>query len=1149
MLTVLIASLGPLVRKVPPQIIGPMMEKLSTLKLKNSVDNAVPALAIRTVIEALPRPTASVIPGRDVQEAYANVSRVLIPRLLGRSVSNNVVSKGSVRLPAPSEGLLENDQDLNADAIDVLIEVVRCYGPMLQPVEVEALQDAVVTLLEKDRGTSVVKKRAVVALSLLANYISDNLLAVFIARASATLQGQNTTPVTRRLYISILGSMARSIPQRFGQHMPSVAPLILAALSEEELAQQMDEIGDGSDATELNEVREAALVALEAFFASCPTQMRPYTEDALAACLRYLKYDPNYAVDEDEDMEEEAEEDDDFGDDDDEFEADAGFDDDDDTSWKVRRTAAKAIYTLIATRSSGDLLEKGVLYEQAAPALVKRFDEREENVRLEVISALSLLVRKTGEGIIPEFSLDAAGQSDSVTKPPGSRKRRRQSSGAGAAAFALSTTQSDLSGSGLVSPILERIPSHGPRADLAQLTPSIIKGTTKLLKGKSVPTKQAALNLIGDIVTVQGGGLSEYFDQVVGLIIDAIVQSSAASTSTSLAGAGGNASATPTTVRIAALRLMSDIAKTHSSSVLAPHLTKIVAGVLSVVHDRFYKISSEAVQTLEELINAITPPRSQSTAEKYKKELEKIDDTLSERARATDADAEVRQKAIQALGALLARTSSEAGFKLITAERRQAGLNLLYNSLMNETTRLAAVRAIDNVALRATKGTFSDKALTGSIITELVQHLRKANRGLRGSSIQALKHMTLSPATRGILSPASIRTVVDHLVPVINNNDAHTLGPALTILANLVQDAPKEVTKEPVITAICETLRTNVAGNVLDSMLLLVTNIGQAGGGKVLMGALLQNVGVNGDPAVVGKVIGTLLVASGSSSGVTVESFVDELKTNSSDPTRVSLALAVLGEAALRLGPKSPLKPDIFLQQFSSEYDKVSLSAAVALGRAGAGNVQEYLPVILSGLKQAGNTQYLLLQSVKEILQQVVASSTDISDYSTNIWDQVLEAASVEDNKAVCAECIGRLTLIKPKTYLPKLDLLLRNNSPALRAVAVQALRYTLPESDDAFDAVLRNYLVEMLKTMLEDPEMDIRRHAMSTLNAAAHNKPDLIMAHLSQLVPYVMRESVIRKELVREVMMGPFKHTVDDGLEVRKASQPFSLPLCVSSD
>jgi cullin-associated NEDD8-dissociated protein 1 len=82
---------------------------------------------------------------------------------------------------------------------------------------------------------------------------------------------------------------------------------------------------------------------------------------------------------------------------------------------------------------------------------------------------------------------------------------------------------------------------------------------------------------------------------------------------------------------------------------------------------------------------------------------------------------------------------------------------------------------------------------------------------------------------------------------------------------------------------------------------------------------------------------------------------------------------------------------------------------------------------------------------------------------------------------------------------------------------------------------ILKTYLVDMLRTMLNDQDMEIRRHAMSTLNSAAHNKPELIHGQLGQLIPFVMQESVIKPELIREVQMGPFKHLVDDGLEVRK--------------
>jgi cullin-associated NEDD8-dissociated protein 1 len=108
--------------------------------------------------------------------------------------------------------------------------------------------------------------------------------------------------------------------------------------------------------------------------------------------------------------------------------------------------------------------------------------------------------------------------------------------------------------------------------------------------------------------------------------------------------------------------------------------------------------------------------------------------------------------------------------------------------------------------------------------------------------------------------------------------------------------------------------------------------------------------------------------------------------------------------------------------------------------------------------------------------------------------------------------------------------------------MVIQAIRYTLPDVDEAFDAVLKTLLIDMLITMMDDPELENRRLALTTLNSAAHNKPNLILPHLNQLLPLVMRESVIKPDLVREVMMGPFKHKVDDGLEVRKVRYIFHI-------
>lgn len=101
--------------------------------------------------------------------------------------------------------------------------------------------------------------------------------------------------------------------------------------------------------------------------------------------------------------------------------------------------------------------------------------------------------------------------------------------------------------------------------------------------------------------------------------------------------------------------------------------------------------------------------------------------------------------------------------------------------------------------------------------------------------------------------------------------------------------------------------------------------------------------------------------------------------------------------------------------------------------------------------------------------------------------------------------------------------------------MAIQAIRYTLAENDETFDSVLNLELIDMLAVMLRDTELENRRLALTTLNSAAHNKPDLIIPALGILMPLVIHESNINTALIREVNMGPFKHKIDDGLEVRK--------------
>ncbi|USP82059.1 hypothetical protein yc1106_09333 [Curvularia clavata] len=1113
-----VKCLGPFVNKISEKTLPVMIDKLSTLPTGNTVDQSIPALALREVVVSLPRPIHGAARSKAVVNAYSAISRVLIPRLIGY----NVIPPAQQGLTQPPKGMLQEDLDKGTDsnAIDVLIEVARCFGSMLQDAEIQALQQITFLVLESDRASSMMKKKSVTAISTLAGYFSDALLSGFLSKMIELLRDAHLTRSKRKLYITILGSMARSIPRKFGPYLKTLAPFVLSALSSEEQAEEMDVSDDeGERDPEIDEVLEAALIALDGFLASCSNDMRPYTDETIEAATRYLKYDPNLAQDDDEDDDDMPSDEEDALEGED-FEEETGYDDDDDASWKVRRCAAKVLYTLISTRSNGDLLEDGTLYSRVAPALISRFKEREDNVRLEVIATLSNLVKKSGDGPSPVKFADETTHGGMM--PPPSKKRRR--GGSDASMFDLQASSS-LS-MGYASPAPAGTPPVGPRASLAKLSPEIVKGVSQLLKQTSCPptTKQASISLIKDIVITQRGGLDGFLSQLIDPVVEA---------AKTTGGSTSSASATANSLRTQALQLIGAISDTHPSKSIQPYLAPIVDALLRGVKEKYSKLSIEALAATEQVIKALTPPRSAASGTENQQYLEQLYDSLVSRISANDADVEVRRSAIHVLGLLLGRSSGAQG--LLSSQKRTAGLELLAERLKNELTRLASVRAIDSIAAHTkAQDELSDKWVQ-SVALELGAQLRKASRALRGASLSALRTLALNPQSRSLLDNQTRVQVVDVLLPLLNANDLHLLGPALVILAAFVKDDAQAIMTPSLTTALCQVAQGSISGMPLDALLKLVRTIGEQRVGKELMQALLQQVGVSGHAEVVGKAIGNLLVYGGDSVGVKLEQFVTELETAPDDKRRC-LALVVLGESALRLGSQSSIDPKLFIKYFSAKSENVPLAAAVALGRAGAGSVGKYLPVILSNMGQPSAPQYLFLHAIKEILQHDDTES-EIIPYASTLWQNLVVASQLEDNKAIGAECIGRLTIIDPKTYLPQLQAFLDDRKAGVRAMVISALRYTFTDTDEAYDEYLKPIVVPMLVQMLNEPDLENRRLALMTFNSAMHNKPDIILPALDQLLPLAMKETVVKPELIREVQMGPFKHKVDDGLEIRKSA------------
>ncbi|KAL5364903.1 armadillo-type protein [Aspergillus floccosus] len=885
-----------------------------------------------------------------------------------------------------------------------------------------------------------------------------------------------------------------------------------------------------------DELRETALVTLETLISACGPQMQPYLPNTIRSALRYLKYDPNVAdMEEDEEMggtqeagsdDDETEEPDLDDDEFEDFEEEGGYSDIDDMSWKVRRCAAKLLYTVISSYGRGRALDDASLYQQISPALISRFNkEREESVKLEVVSTMTALVRKTGDGTM---IMTSNGFLESVGGSKNSRKRRRQDSDASMIDFEPSVGTSSAVSTPVIAP---SSPKSGAQADLARSVPIIIQNLVKMWKSASVPLKQAIIILLKSLALVRYGGLADHLQQIEDPIADVLKSSLSGGSS-----AVGGASASAGTLQTETLSLIAAIAETHTSDALLPFLIALIPGVIGAVNDRNYKVSSEALGAVEQIVKALTPPRVSSTSQDLASQLEKLYEVVLSRITDTSADLEVRQRAIHVFGVLLARTSGEKGAAFLSSDRRSKGLLILVDRLKNETTRLAAVRAVDDVAVLCERDADVTSAWVSEVTTELGAQLRKSDRVLKGASLEALRSLAMNPSTRVHYDNKTMSELEDSILPLISAEDFHFLAPALIILAKLIPGNSQLLVNENMVSTICSIVLSPLVGTVLKALLLLVKVIGEEGAGASLMKKLLRDVGINGDTSVVGRAIGTLLVHGGPKLGVKMEDFLTELET-AQDTQRKCLALAILGEIGLRMGSACSLTPDLFISHFNSKSDKVRLSAAVALGNAAAGNVKSYLPTILGGLEKSNPQSYLLLHSVKELLQHPEIVRPDVAPSALKLWQALLVVSEEEDNRAVGAECVGRLALIDPVSYIPHFQECLSSPDPSIRGVVISAFRYTLSDSRDTYNDVLRPMIVPLLVNMLSDRDLGNHRLALTTLNSAIHNKMDIILPHLSELLPAVFGDTKIKPELIREVQMGPFKHRVDDGLELRKSA------------
>ncbi|XP_053576746.1 cullin-associated NEDD8-dissociated protein 1 [Bombina bombina] len=1014
-----VKCLGPLVGKVKEYQVETIVDTLCSNMLSDKEQlRDICSIGLKTVISELPPSSAGSV-------LAANVCRKITGQLteaIGR----------------------REDAAVQLEALDILCDMLGRLGGSLFTFH-PSIQSCLLPQLTSPR--LAVRKRAVLALGYLVHTSSATLFTELIEHLVSEMKKNKSTSTTRT-YIQCVATISWQAGHRIGPHLERIVPLVVGFCKVED-----------------DELQEQCFQALESFIRRCPKEISSYVPTVIELCLKYIAYDPNYNYDseeEDETMETESEE---------EQESDNEYSDDDDMSWKVRRSAAKCLESLVSSRM--DLLPE--FYRTVAPAIVLRFKEREENVKVDIFSAYIALLRQT---------------------------RSAQS--------------------------WKQIPEDSCKGDatlsaLQNQVPTVMKCLHKLLRDKSIKSRQGCFAVLTELTSALPGCLSQHIPTLIPGLVFSLTDKTSSSN-----------------MRLDTLSFLHVLLCSHPLGCFQSHLPSILPPVVTCISDPFYKITSEALLVAQQLVIVMRPlDQAKSTPPSpYLKEL--FSATLK-RLQATDIDQEVKERALSCMGQLICHLGDQLGGDL------QPTLQLILERLRNEITRLTAVKALTLIAGSPLKVDL--RPLLKDALPILASFLRKNQRALRLGTLSALGVLVKNYSD--CLKPPMVDPLLGELPTLLAESDMHVAQVTVDFLIILVTAHPASLPKLApcVLPQLFQLVHSPLLqGGALTSILSFLRALVQSHTPHLGYAEILKQLTApvySSGPTLhkqsfhsVAKCVAALAGVCPKESASSINQFIQDAKNPRVGDSVKVLAFLTLAEIGHErsLGAHQKELKSVILEAFASSSEEVKSAASYALGNASVGGPADFLPFLLHEIGGQPRRQYLLLHSLKEALTSL--PSEELRPYQEDVWGLLLQhcEAPEEGTRNVVAECLGKLTLVNPAQLLPRLCKQLASGSPYTRSTVVTSIKFTISDQPAPIDTLLQGCIGDFLKT-LQDSDANVRRVALVMFNSAAHNKPSLVRGLLKKVLPPLYNETRVRRELIREVEMGPFKHTVDDGLDVRKAA------------
>ena len=723
----------------------------------------------------------------ELRDVYAIGLRTLvktIPSSMGDKTSSRLVGRllDGIRT--------SQNEEIALACLDILTDLLGRFGATAVSVTRQHENILQMCLQQLGSASPVVRKRSGNTIGCLSVVLSDQLLVSMVERLLSQIDDEKSggdTPALIRTMCTVSGAVGHRLQQ---PQIDRILPIFLKFTKPEDATTgddddddaQLDENGtsgpsDDSDADMedeaavalANELRESCFMGFESFVLRCPTQVEPHLPQIIQAALAYMSYDPNYSYgdddeangggdDADEELEDEYEDDED-----DEYEEEDSEedDDDDDESWKVRRSAIRALLAVVEAKKHDPsplwkdefTIRKNKPSSCVALALVGRFKEREENCRVGVLDCftrlLAVTVKAADAGVVKfsSSSSDAVGGSD-----------------AGDAM--------DISSMPAVTVI-----------DLRTVyAPALVKACEKLLSVKKggERSKSNALALLSTLCLAPGGcgGQAEI------LSVFKHIQAFLAGGSNDYAL---HREASSKTLRLDALGLVHSmlVCGNHNPVHIRKGLREALLPQLCLaVQEQWYKVIAQALRALAAVPRFFVigfDDKETSPEERTKEQTEvakQLYGAIEPLLAAHDVDQEIKECALRATSALLGSLHSN-----LTNEQTSRLLTLLLDRLKNETTRIAAIKTLSAISAASQDIAGSDamtddnkidlSPILAESIETMASFLKLQSRSLKQSSLEALDIVVTNHGVSDEQSTTMYTMVLQELSHLVVDSDLH----------------------------------------------------------------------------------------------------------------------------------------------------------------------------------------------------------------------------------------------------------------------------------------------------------------------------------------------------------------------------------------